>query len=207
MIKVDLFSRSGSKTSQLSLDKDVFETEVNKKLIHQAYLRFLSNQRSNNAKTLTRGLVSGGGKKPWRQKGTGRARTGSIRNPIWRGGGIIFGPTGEENYGKKMPQKMRKAALRSALSAKVAQTKVIEALEISDYKTQKAINLLAKLKAEGRVLIVFDKISSKTQKSFANIAEVDLLNFNRLNVFDLVNADTVIIEKPVLAKIKGWLEK
>jgi large subunit ribosomal protein L4 len=207
MVKVDSYSKTGAKTAQLNLDKEIFETQINKSLIKQAYLRDNSNTRTNNAQTLTRGKVSGGGKKPWRQKGTGRARSGSIRNPIWRGGGITFGPTGEENYTKKMPQKMRKIALKSALSDKAKDIKVVESVKISEYKTQKAINLLAKLDAQGRILIISDKSDAKTIKSFANIADLNIVSYDQISVSNVMNADSVIIEKPVLAKIKDWLVK
>lgn len=207
MVKVNSYSKAGAKTAQLSLDKEIFEAQINKSLIKQAYLSNSSNMRTNNAKTLTRGKVSGGGKKPWRQKGTGRARSGSIRNPIWRGGGITFGPTGEENYTKKMPQKMRKIAIKSALSEKAKDIKVIESIAISEYKTQKAINLLAKLDAQGRVLILSDKLDAKAVKSFANITDLEIISYSQISVFDLMNADTIIVEKMVLAKLKDWLRK
>lgn len=207
MIKADTYSKTGSKLTQTSLDKTLFELKLNKVLIKQAYDRYHSNQRTNNAKTLTRGLVSGGGKKPWRQKGTGRARTGSIRNPIWRGGGTTFGPSGIENYNKKMPQRMRREALKAALSAKAKQVKIIELISFSEYKTQKAINLLAKLHAEGTVLVVLQKTDPIINKSFANIPEVKMISYDKLNVYDVINTDTMIIEKPALIKIKEWLSK
>lgn len=204
-MKTKTYSKTGSKTAEIALDKEVFGLELNPTLVKQAYDRYLANMRNSHAKTKTRGLVSGGGKKPWRQKGTGRARTGSIRNPIWRGGGTTFGPTGEQNYTKNMPKKMLKAAIAQSLSAKAENIKVIEKIALTEIKTQKALNLLAKVNAEGRVLMVVEKIDEKVDKSFANIPYVEITKYSELNVFDTLNADTIVIEKEVLKKIKSWL--
>ena len=197
-MKVPAFSTSGAKQSDVTLDAKVFGLAPNAELLAQAYRTFLANQRTNNARTLTRGLVSGGGKKPYRQKGTGRARTGSIRNPIWRGGGITFGPTGIENYSRKLPKKMAQAAILQALSAKADTIQVIEAFNFAEPKTSAAVQLLDQLDATGNIVIITAASTSTTRQSVANIPFVEILEVNQLNVFDLMNADTIIIEKPAL---------
>lgn len=206
MVKVTSYTKSGNKGTDTNLDSDIFGVKLNPELIAQAYNRYLSNRRTNNAKTLTRGLVAGGGKKPWRQKGTGRARTGSIRNPIWRGGGITFGPTGGENYQKDIPRKMAKLALAQALSAQAKQVKVIEKFAISEYKTKAVLELLTKLSVEGNIVIVVDKTDAITAKSVANIAGVSLITTYDLNVYSVMNADAIIIEAAALDTIGGWLK-
>ncbi len=206
MVKVASYTKSGNKGTDVTLDSGIFGVKLKPELIAQAYNRYLSNRRTNNAKTLTRGLVAGGGKKPWRQKGTGRARTGSIRNPIWRGGGIIFGPTGEENYHKDMPRKVAKLALAHALSAQVKKVKTIEKFAFTEYKTKAAIELLNKLGAEGNVVIVVEQADPKTVKSVANLAGVSIVPTHSLNVYLVMNADTIIIEKAALELISSWLK-
>lgn len=205
-MKVRSYTKSGNKGAEITLDSAVFGVKPDPELIAQAYNRYLANRRTNNAQTLTRGLVAGGGKKPWRQKGTGRARTGSIRNPIWRGGGITFGPTGDENYSKNMPRKMAKLALAQALSLQAKQIRVIESFMTSEYSTKAALELLNKLGAEGNVVVVAEKVDSKTAKSVANIAGVLLIAIPELNVYTAMNADTIIIEKAALDTISVWLK-
>lgn len=198
-MKTPVFAASGAKkTSQMTLDAKVFGLKPNAELLAQAYRTYLANQRTNNASTLTRGLVSGGGKKPYRQKGTGRARTGSIRNPIWRGGGITFGPTGIENYSRKLPKKMAQAAILQALSAKADIVQVIEAFSFDAPKTSAAVALLDRLDANGNIVIITAASTSATRKSVANIPFVEILEAGQLNVFDLMNADTIIIEQAAL---------
>jgi len=206
MIKVASYSKTGNKKNLVNLDAKIFGLEINHSLLNQAYQRYLANLRNAHAKTKTRKEVSGGGKKPWRQKGTGRARAGSIRSPLWRGGGVTFGPTGRQNFAQKMPKKMRLRALAQALSAKASKLKLIEAVKINAFSTQRAVNLLAKIGAEGKTLIVVEKLDLKTEKSFANLPDVELIHYGELNVFNLLNADTVVIELPALSKITALLE-
>lgn len=205
-MKVAGYSKTGTKTADITLDGNVFGNDLNPELVAQAYGRYLSNRRTNNAQTLTRGLVAGGGKKPWRQKGTGRARSGSIRNPIWRGGGIIFGPTGQENYSKDLPRKATKLALAQALSAQAKQIKVIESLSLNDYSTSTAVKLLSKLELEGNIVLVAEKISLQTAKSFANIPGVEIMTPQSLNVFCVMNADGLVFEKVALDQLVEWLK-
>lgn len=204
-MKAASYTKSGNKAAEVTLDKAVFGVAVKPELVAAAYDRYMSNKRTNNAKTLTRGLVAGGGKKPWRQKGTGRARTGSIRNPIWRGGGVIFGPTGQENHTKQMPRKMSRAALVQALSLKSGSTMVIDSFRVDQYSTRAASGLMSKMGLEGQILIVVGEIDEKTAKSVANIAGVSIVSTSSLNVVNVMNADVILFEKAALDKVTTWL--
>ena len=197
-MKASSYSASGTKQADVTLDAAVFGLTPNAELLAQAYRAYLANQRTNNAQTLTRGLVSGGGKKPYRQKGTGRARTGSIRNPIWRGGGITFGLTGLENYSQKLPKKMARAAILQALSAKVDAISIIASFSFDQPSTSAAVATLDQLGANGNIVIIAAESTTATRKSVANIPFVELLEVSRLNGFDLMNADTIIIEQAAL---------
>lgn len=205
-MKVTTYTKTGTKsTTEATLDKAVFGREVTPELLKQAYLRTLSNARQGTAKTKTRGEVRGGGKKPWRQKGTGRARTGSIRNPLWRGGGTIFGPTGEQNYSVDMPKKAIRASIAHALSAKAKQISVIEAFEVTSGKTKDAQTLISKLGFTGSLLVVVAKVDAATVRSVANIPTVRYRLVSQLTAFDIMNADTILVDKPGLEAISTWL--
>jgi large subunit ribosomal protein L4 len=169
----------------------------------------MSNGRQNLAKTLRRGEVSGGGRKPWRQKGTGRARFGSIRVPIWRGGGITFGPLGNENYKIKLPLKAKRLAIKQALSIKAADqsVKVIETFDCPDGKVKPTLELLKKLDAKRNILIVVSKKDDLVERATRNIPDVKAVSANYLNVFDIMNADSIIISKKSLSMIEQWLTK
>ncbi|HSX08405.1 MAG TPA: 50S ribosomal protein L4 [Candidatus Saccharimonadales bacterium] len=206
---VSTYTKSGSKAQAAAkLDKAVFEVmPENHDLLKLAYVAYLANGRENLAVTKTRGLVSGGGRKPWKQKGTGRARFGSSRNPIWRGGGIAFGPTGEENYTKKVPVAAKRQAIRQALSlaASEGRIKVIEAFESKDGKVAKAVELLGKIDAKGSTLLVVDHKDELTVRATNNLPKVKLVQAKYLNVYDLLNADTVVISEKALAIVHEWL--
>lgn len=203
------YTKSGTKAATAAkLNKEVFGLSVdNHELIKHAYVAYLSNRRNANATVKTRGLVRGGGRKPWRQKGTGRARFGSSRNPIWRGGGIVFGPTGNENYTKKMSTAAKQQAIRQALSLAASADKiaVIEAFSVTTGKTADAVKLLQKLNADRNVLVVVDHKSAETVRALQNIPYVHLVTASYLNVYDVTNADTIIITKPSLDVIDQWL--
>lgn len=203
------YTKSGTKaTTAAKLDKEVFGLEVtNHELLKQAYVTYLSNGRENLAVTKTRGLVSGGGKKPWKQKGTGRARFGSSRNPIWRGGGIAFGPTGEENYTKALNTKAKRQAIRQALSLKADAVKVIESFDVKDGKSSVAAKLLAKIEATGRVVVVVPTKDDMAERSIRNLQNVKIVTAQYLNVYDVLNADSIVITTPSLAIISDWLKK
>ncbi len=208
-MSVATYTKSGSKaTTPAKLDALVFGLEVtNHELIKQAYLAYLANGRQNNAVTKTRGLVRGGGKKPWKQKGTGRARFGSSRVPIWRGGGITFGPTGEENYKHKISTQAKRTAIRQTLSMAASENKisVIESITLANNKTKDVQALLNKLGANRQVLVVVDSKDEVLSRAFRNISDVKLITAKYINAYDIVNAHTIVITKAALPIISQWL--
>lgn len=196
-MSVNTYSTSGVKaTTSAKLPKEIFALEVNDhQLLKDAYLSYLANGRDNLAKTLKRGEVRGGGKKPWRQKSTGRARFGSTRNPIWRSGGVAFGPSGNENYTRKLSTKAKRTALKQALSLAVANKNlvVIEDFVVKDGKTKTAVNLLNKIGTPSRVLVIVDSKSKELTKSTNNLPEVLVSTASGLNVYDVMNAKNIVI--------------
>ncbi|MEM6997437.1 MAG: 50S ribosomal protein L4 [Patescibacteria group bacterium] len=205
-MSVATFTKSGAKASTAAkLDKSVFGIEVNNhELVKAAYEMHRANGRVNLATTKTRGKVRGGGRKPWRQKGTGRARFGSIRVPIWRGGGITFGPLGEENYSKNMNKKARKLAIRQALSLKASNVIVVESLD-SKGKTSELAKLLKKIDAERKSLLVNLEVNQLLENAARNIPDVEIVAPMYLNVFDIMNADHIILTRDSLAAVQQWL--
>ena len=206
---VPTFTAAGSKAATpAKLAKEVFGVEVaNHQLVKQAYETYLANGRDNLAVVKTRGLVSGGGKKPWKQKGTGRARFGSSRNPIWRGGGIVFGPTGEENYTKKLPVAAKRQAIRQALSLAAAADKivVVEKLASKEGKTSEIVKLLTKLGAKRNVLVAVTDKTPELVRATANLGDVKLVAAQYVNVFDVMNADTIVLTADALTVVEAWL--
>ena len=202
------FTKAGSKaTSAAKLDAAIFEVvPKNHQLLKEAYDAYLANGRENLAVTKTRGLISGGGKKPWKQKGTGRARFGSSRNPIWRGGGIVFGPTGNENYSKHVNVKAKRLAIRQALSVsnQAGKLSVIEAFEASG-KTANLAQLLIKIGASRTTLLVVDSKTPELVRASNNLQTVKVVTAKYLNVYDLLNADSVVISTKALEMINEWL--
>ncbi len=186
-----------------TLPKSVFEVEVrNHELLKLAYDSYLANNRLASATTKQRGEVRGGGKKPWRQKGTGRARFGSIRNPIWRGGGIVFGPRGNENYTKKISKTSKRVALRQALTVK--SDKVLVADIKTTGKTAEVAKFLKENNLNRRVLIVAEK-TDELIRATNNISEALLVSPMYLNVFDILNADHIVIAPKAIETIENWL--
>ena len=186
-----------------TLPKSVFAVEVrNHELLKLAYDAYLANNRLASATTKQRGEVRGGGKKPWRQKGTGRARFGSIRNPIWRGGGIVFGPRGNENYTKKISKTSKRVALRQALTVK--SDKVLVADIKTTGKTAEVAKFLKKNNLNRRVLIVAEK-TDELIRATNNISEALLVSPMYLNVFDILNADHIVIAPKAIETIENWL--
>ena len=206
---VETFTKSGTKASTpAKLDKSVFGLKVeNQQLLKDAYLAYLSNNRANLARTKKRGEVRGGGAKPWRQKGTGRARAGSIRSPIWRGGGVTFGPTGSENYSRKINTKAKRLALRQALSlaAEDGRIKVVDSFNFADGKVKTAQKLLTKIKAEGNTLLVLEQKDPVVERATRNLQNVGQVQATYLTVFDILNANSIVITKKALEQIEGWL--
>lgn len=206
---VPTYTKSGTKaTTAAKLDATVFGVmPENHELLKLAYVAYLANGRDNLAVAKTRGLVRGGGRKPWKQKGTGRARTGSSRNPIWRGGGIVFGPTGEENYRKEINVKAKRLAIRQALSlaASVNKIAVIEDLTVKSAKTADLAKLLGKLDANKRVLVVVENKTDELVQAARNLSYVKVVQAQYVNVFDTLNADRIVVTDGALKIISAWL--
>lgn len=197
-----------TKTAAATLPKDIFAVEVkNHELLKLAYDSYLANNRLASATTKQRGEVRGGGKKPWKQKGTGRARFGSSRNPIWRGGGIVFGPRGNENYTKKISTSAKRVALRQALSlANVAKKIVVKDVKTTG-KTAEVAKFLADNKFDRKVLLVVDEKSDEMIRATSNIQSVLLVRANYLSVYHILNADTIVLSTKSVDVIKNWLAK
>lgn len=199
---VATYTKSGGKaTTAVKLDKAVFGIEVtNHELLKQAYVAYLANGRGNLAVTKTRGLISGGGRKPWKQKGTGRARFGSSRNPIWRGGGIVFGPTGEENYTKQMNVKAKRLAIRQALSlaAQENRVKVIETFECKDGKVTETVALFKKIDAQGSILLVVSNKDDLVERATRNLPKVKAVHADYVNTYSVLNADVIVVSQKAL---------
>ena len=192
-----------------TLNKDIFDLNVeNHELVKLAYDAYLANSRSSHAKTLKRGEVRGGGKKPWRQKGTGRARFGSTRNPIWRHGGVAFGRTGNENFTKKISRSSKQLAVRQALSMKNADKAVLvldKAIKM-DGKTKTAAKVLKDMNLDGKnVLVVAAEKTPEVLRSTNNLPNVKLVRATYLNVFDIMNADAVVFSEAALKATEKWL--
>ena len=190
-----------------TLNKDIFGLDVqNHELLKAAYDAYLANSRSSHAKTLKRGEVRGGGKKPWKQKGTGRARFGSTRNPIWRHGGVAFGCTGEENFTKKMSKNAKKVAVKQALSIKNADKAIIVESIATTGKTKEIAKKLNDLKLNDKtVLMVVDTKAPEILRATNNLANLKLVRATYLNVFDILNADAIIFSETALKAAENWL--
>ena len=189
-----------------TLPKDIFNVEVkNHELLKLAYDAFLANSRLAHAKTKKRGEVSGGGKKPWKQKGTGRARFGSSRNPIWRGGGIAFGPTGNENYTKKLSTKTKRVAIKQALSLANKAKKISVFDFVTSGKTSEIVKQLEDKKMVRKVLIVVDKKTPELMRATNNIQNVLLVSAKYLSVYYILNADNIVFSKESISVVKSWL--
>ncbi|MBI2634276.1 50S ribosomal protein L4 [Candidatus Peregrinibacteria bacterium] len=208
-MKTDLYSQTGEKKGTIELPKEFFEIPFNKDLIHQALVRQLANTRLATAHTKTRAEVRGGGRKPYRQKGTGNARQGSIRSPQWKGGGRVFGPRNDRNYYREMPKKQRRKALFSALSYKAGHNEIIalEGYETKKPKTKEFNTLLKKLPIERDVLIVIPQKNSDIQLSSRNIPNAKTILVNYLNIQDLQKFEKVLFLKDAIDKLKEIFSK
>lgn len=208
-VTVPTYTKSGTKaTTTAKLDAGVFGAlPENHELLKLAYVAYLANGRENLAVTKTRGLIRGGGRKPWKQKGTGRARFGSSRNPIWRGGGIVFGPTGEENYTKKMNLSAKRLAIRQALSLAASEDRirVIESFDNKDAKVAATAQLLDKIGVSGSVLLVVANKTDEVVRATRNLKTLTVVAATYVNVYDVMNSDAIVIESEALAAINEWL--
>jgi large subunit ribosomal protein L4 len=205
-MQVSVRNMAGETVSEIELRDDIFGVEPHEAVMHQAVLRQLANARLGTADTKTRSEVSGGGRKPWRQKHTGRARQGSIRAPHWKGGGVVFGPH-PRSYRKDMPRKMRRLALRSALSAKAADSSIVllEDLALEAPKTKGMLDVLDNLQIESSVLILLPERSVNIEQSARNIPDVKTLQAICLNVIDILKYDTLILPVKALEVIERIL--
>ena len=206
MPKVALYNMEGKQIGDIELNEAIFGAKINEALMHQVVVNQLANRRQGPAATKTRSFVRGGGRKPWRQKGTGRARVGSIRSPLWVGGGVTFGPA-PRNYSYRIPKKARRQALKSALSAKVRDGKliVLDQLTIEQPKTKLMVNVLKALNAEKKPLIVIGDWDTNIELATRNIPKALLLKSSGLNVYDVLNHDQVIFTKDALTKLEEVL--
>ena len=203
MANIKVLNMAGQEVGEITLSDKIYGADVNSAVLHAAVRAYLLNQRQGTQSALTRSEVSGGGKKPWRQKGTGRARQGSTRSPQWTHGGIVFAPK-PRSYRTAMNRKVKRIALYSALSAKMAGNEIVvlDAITTDSYKTKTMVNMLTAVGAAKKTLVVLDEINEMVIKSFANIPGVKTVQANMLNVYDILNCDTFLMTKAAAGKIE-----
>lgn len=204
-MKIAVYSPAGEKKEEKQIKAEIFEVAVNPALIHEVVVAQTNSRRAASAKAKTRAEISGGGRKPYKQKGTGRARTGSIRNPLWRGGGVIFGPTGIQNFVQSVNKKKRRAAIVSALASQKDNVMVIEAIKAS--KTKEFAAVLNKLTAGAKTLVVFEAITEKDILAARNLQRVRTIDYRNLNVYDVLNADKLVFVGAALDKTSEFWGK
>lgn len=202
MAKVSVYNMEGNQVGEIELDDAVFGVEVNEHLVHMAVVNQLANKRQGTQSAKTRAEVSGGGKKPWRQKGTGHARQGSTRSPQWTGGGVVFAPV-PRDYSFKMNKKEKRAALKSALTSKVQDSKliVVDELKFDEIKTKKFVAVMNNLKVQKGLVVITDN-DTNVVMSARNLPDVDTTLVNQINVYDIMKAKTVVLTKDAVAKIE-----
>ena len=203
MPNIKVVNMAGKEVGEIELSETVFGAEVNEAVLHTAVRALLLNKRQGTQSTLTRTEVSGGGKKPWKQKGTGHARQGSTRSPQWTHGGVALGPK-PRSYRVSLNKRVKRVALFSALSSKVAGSEmvVVDAIEAKEYKTRTMVDMLKAVGASKKSLVVLSAVDDKVIKSFANIEGVRTVQWNTINVYDILNCDTLIVAKDAVAKIE-----
>lgn len=203
MPNITVFDMAGKNVGEVTLSDAIFGITPNQPVMHAAVVNYLANQRQGTQSTLTRTEVSGGGRKPWRQKGTGHARQGSIRAPQWRHGGIALGPK-PRDYSYSLNKKVKRLAMKSALSSKVLANSmiVVDKIEVAEFKTKAVVNMLNALGAAKKALIVLPEVDEKLIKSANNIPGVKTTLVNTLNVYDILNYDSFIVSKDAVAKIE-----
>ena len=202
MATVAVYNMEGKEVDKIELNDSIFGLEINEHLVHMAVLQQLANKRQGTQKAKTRSEVRGGGRKPWRQKGTGHARQGSTRSPQWTGGGVVFAPT-PRDYSFKLNKKEKRAALKSALTSRVVENKfvVVDELKLDEIKTKKFVEVLKNLNVE-KALVILNDMDEKVIASAANIPTVKTTQTNELNVFDVLKYDTVVVTKAAVATIE-----
>jgi len=204
MAKAKLYNKAGEVAGETNLNPEIFEVKLNKNLVHQAVVAQMANHRLVLAHTKTRGEVRGGGRKPWKQKGTGRARQGSIRSPQWKGGSVIFGPTKDVDFSKKINAKMKRKALFMVLSDKAENSGVlvIESFDIKNGKTKEMAELMSKMALKKKNLLVIEKMDKKIVDSARNMKNVEVITANSLNVYDVINSKTIVFSELSLKKVE-----
>ena len=202
MANVALYNMNGEHVGTIDLNDDIFGLEASEHAMHMAVVQYLANQRQGTQSAKTRSEVRGGGRKPWRQKGTGHARQGSIRAPQWTGGGVVFAPK-PRDYSFKLNKKVKRLALKSALSTKVAEKSIIvlDELKLDEVKTKAMVNVLGNIKAE-KALIVMDGVNKNVMLSARNIEGVKTASVSTINVYDLLKYNTLVVTKDAVAKIE-----
>lgn len=202
MANLDVLNIKGEKVETVALDEKVFDGKVNKPLLHQAVVNYLANRRQGTASTKTQGETRGGGRKPWRQKGTGRARVGSIRSPLWRGGGVVFGPH-QRDYHYTPPKKIKRKALASALNAKLNDNALtaVDNISCEKPKTKEFLTLMKNLNIKPPALFVSDKLDKNTKLACRNIEGISLKSAADLNAYDILRYEQVVITKDALSKV------
>ncbi len=203
MEKIQVLNMAGTEVSQMELSAEVFGIEPNQAVMHAAVVNYLANQRQGTQSTLTRTEVSGGGRKPWKQKGTGHARQGSTRAPQWTHGGIALGPK-PRSYRYSLNRKVKRLAMKSALSSKVLEKEliIIDRIETAEFKTKNIVGMLKAVGSQGKALIVLPEVDQKVIKSAANIPGVKTAQVNTLNVYDILNCDRFIVAADAVKKIE-----
>lgn len=207
MPKIDVYNMQGKKVSDIELNENIFGIKPNEKVVHTALVNYMANQRQGTANTKTRAEASGGGRKPWKQKGTGRARQGSIRATQWRGGGIALG-VNPRDYSFKINRKERVLALKSALASKLNDKKilVVDSLKLNDLKTKTGVQLLKDLKLEGKVLFVANEDAENLYMATRNLNNVLVLFPDEINVYDILNADELVFDEASIKMVEEALK-
>ncbi len=203
MPKVDLYNMNGDVIGDIELNDNIFGIEVNENVLHTAVVNQLANRRQGTQSTKTRGEVSGGGKKPWKQKGTGRARQGSTRSPQWKGGGVALGPS-PRSYSFSVPKKVKRLAMKSALTSKVNNKEIIvvDSLKMDAIKTKEMVKVLGNLKVDNTALIVLPEVDQVVVKSASNIPGIKTSYINTINVYDILKYNKFIITKEAVQKVE-----
>ncbi len=208
MLKLPVYNIKGEETEKVELNSSVFECEANEVAVHQTVRAFLASIRAGTADTKTRKEVRGGGRKPWKQKGTGRARAGSIRSPIWKGGGVVFGPT-PRDYSFSVPKKVKKLALKSALSAKAKNSElvIVDGFNLDEMKTKKANEVLKNIGADKKITVVISPKEEQAERAIRNLPNVNLIYTPELNPYFVLDNEVLVLTHEALNEITGVLVK
>ncbi|RKY36454.1 MAG: 50S ribosomal protein L4 [Candidatus Omnitrophota bacterium] len=208
MFSLSVYNLLGEEVTKIDLDEEIFNGKVNISLLHQVINMYQANKRQGTASTKTRANVSGGNSKPWRQKGTGRARVGSSRSPIWRKGGIVFGPH-PRDYSYKMPKKMKRLAFISSLNARLneQQVKILDELKVDSGKTKEFVQILNTLNLKRKILFVYDQLEATSFMAARNIKHVNLKKWQIINALDVLSYDNFVITKAALGQLISRLKK